>query len=119
MRKRIIREVATRIAAGVAAALLITWVAYRFHFNLSSATSVHLFLVTAIALRWGFFEASVVSLLSVACLDYFFTQPLFDLYMVDSRDFRKRRLAREPSLEPGQPSCPRIRDASITAAKAV
>ncbi len=82
-----IREVATRIAVGVAAALLITWVAYRFHFNLSSATSVHLFLVTAIALRWGFFEASIVSLLSVACLDYFFTEPLFKLYMSDSHDW--------------------------------
>jgi two-component system sensor histidine kinase KdpD len=81
------RDVAIRITAGILAALLITWAAYRFHFNLSSATSVHLFLVTAIALRWGFLEASVVSLLSVACLDYFFTQPLFAFYMTDSHDW--------------------------------
>jgi len=82
-----IRDTVIRIAAGIAAALLITWVAYRFHFNLSSATSVHLLLVTAIALRWGFLEASIVSLLSVACLDYFFTQPLFAFYMSDSHDW--------------------------------
>jgi two-component system sensor histidine kinase KdpD len=81
------RDVAIRITSGILAALLITWAAYRFHFNLSSATSVHLFLVTAIALRWGFLEASVVSLLSVACLDYFFTQPLFAFYMTDSHDW--------------------------------
>src|SRR6202789_1165815 len=87
MHKRTIRHVVLRIAAGILAALLITWVAYRFHFNLSSATSVHLFLVTAIALRWGFLEASIVSLLSVACLDYFFTQPLFQFYMSDSHDW--------------------------------
>jgi two-component system sensor histidine kinase KdpD len=87
MLKRTIRDIALRIATGIAAALLITWVAYRFHFNLSSATSVHLFLVTAIALRWGLLEASVVSLLSVACLDYFFTQPLFQFYMTDSHDW--------------------------------
>lgn len=87
MTKRTIRDVAIRIALGSAAALLITWVAYRFHFNLSSATSVHLFLVTAIALRWGFLEASIVSLLSVACLDYFFTQPLFHFYMTDTHDW--------------------------------
>jgi two-component system, OmpR family, sensor histidine kinase KdpD len=87
MPKWIIREVAIRIAAGVAAALLITWIAYRFHFNLSSATSVHLFLVTAIALRWGFFEASIVSFLSVACLDYFFAQPLFGLYVTNAHDW--------------------------------
>ena len=45
------------------------------------------FSVTAIALRWGFLEASIVSLLSVACLDYFFTQPLFAFYMSDSHDW--------------------------------
>jgi two-component system sensor histidine kinase KdpD len=87
MTKRAIREVAIRIAVGIAAGLSITWLAYRFHFNLSSATSIHLFLVTAIALRWGFLEASVVSLVSVACLDYFFTQPLFQFYMTDSHDW--------------------------------
>jgi two-component system sensor histidine kinase KdpD len=87
MPTKTVRDSAIRITVGVVAALLITSVAYRFHFNLSSATSVHLFLVTAIALRWGFFEASIVSLLSVACLDYFFTQPLFEFYMSDSHDW--------------------------------
>src|SRR5260370_37014825 len=87
MIKRTIRDVAVRIAVGIAAALLITWAAYRFHFNLSSATSLHLFLITAIGLRWGCLEASIVSLLSVACLDYFFTQPLFRFYMTDTHDW--------------------------------
>src|SRR5260370_7527688 len=87
MHKRTIRDTAIRIAAGILTALFMTWVAYRFHFNLSSATSIHLFLITAIALRWGFLEASIVSLLSVACLDYFFTQPLFRFYMTDTHDW--------------------------------
>src|SRR5260370_9274702 len=87
MHKRTIRDTAIRIAAGILTALLITWVAYRFHFNLSSATSIHLFLITAIGLRWGCLEASIVSLLSVACLDYFFTQPLFRFYMTDTHDW--------------------------------
>jgi two-component system, OmpR family, sensor histidine kinase KdpD len=82
-----IRKAAAKFVIGVSAALSITWLAYQFHFNLSSATSVHLLLVTVIALQWGFFEASVVSLLSVVCLDYFFTQPLFKLYMSDSHDW--------------------------------
>ena len=64
------RAVAVRIAAGAAGSLLIACAAYRFHFNLSSATSVQLFLVTAIALRWGFLEAGIVSLFSFACLDF-------------------------------------------------
>jgi two-component system sensor histidine kinase KdpD len=87
MLKKQIRDVAAKLIVGISAALFITWGAYRFHFNLSSATSVHLFLVTVIALRWGFLEASVVSLLSVACLDYFFTEPLFQFYMSDSHDW--------------------------------
>jgi two-component system, OmpR family, sensor histidine kinase KdpD len=82
-----VRNVAIRVIAGIAAALLITGVAYRLHFNLSSATSVHLFLITAIALKWGFPEASAVSVVSVGCLDYFFTQPLFHFYMSDSHDW--------------------------------
>ena len=81
------REVAARMLAGVSAASSITGVAFYLRFNLSSATSLHLLLVTAIALRWGFIEASVVSLVSVACLDYFFTEPLFQLYMSDSHDW--------------------------------
>jgi two-component system sensor histidine kinase KdpD len=80
-------EVAARLFLGVAAALLITGAAYKLRFNLSSATSLHLLLVTVIALRWGFLEASVVSLLSVGCLDYFFTEPLFQLYITDSHDW--------------------------------
>ncbi len=87
MTRKPIRAVAARIAAGAAGSLLITCVAYRFHFNLSSATSVQLFLVTAIAFRWGFLEAGIVSLFSVACLDYFFTEPLFRFYMADPHDW--------------------------------
>lgn len=87
MLRKPIGVVGGRIAAGVAAAVLITLAAYRLHFNLSSATSVHLFLVTAIALRWGFLEASIVSVCSVACLDYFFTEPLFKFYIADSHDW--------------------------------
>jgi two-component system sensor histidine kinase KdpD len=81
------REVIAKMLVGVAAALSITAVAFYLRFNLSSATSLHFLLVTAIALRWGFLEASVVSLVSVACLDYFFTEPLFQLYMADPHDW--------------------------------
>lgn len=64
-----------------------TWVAFRLHFNLSAVTSFHLFVVVLIALQWGFLEATITSLISVTCLDYFFTQPLFVLYMSDPRDW--------------------------------
>jgi len=82
-----IRNVVLRTLLGVVAALLLAWIAYKCHFNLSAATSVHLFLVITIALRWGFPEASVVSLISVVCLDYYFTDPLFAFYISDAHDW--------------------------------
>jgi two-component system, OmpR family, sensor histidine kinase KdpD len=82
-----VRVAAIRVLSGIAAALLITGAAYRLHFNLSAATSIHLLLITVIALRWGFSPASAVSVVSVGCLDYFFTEPLFHFYMSDSHDW--------------------------------
>jgi two-component system sensor histidine kinase KdpD len=76
-----------RAFLGCALSLALSVIAFRLHFNLSSATSAHLFLVVIIALRWGFLEASIASVMSVACLDYFFTDPLFALYITDSHDW--------------------------------
>jgi len=76
-----------RALLGCGLSLALSVIAFRLHFNLSSATSAHLFLVVGIALRWGFLEASVVSIVSVACLDYFFTLPLFAFYIADSQDW--------------------------------
>lgn len=81
------RKMALRLPAGLVAVACLTWVAFRLHLNLSTATSLHLLLVLLIALRWGFWEASLTSLFSVFCLDYFFTQPLFALYMSDAHDW--------------------------------
>jgi two-component system sensor histidine kinase KdpD len=76
-----------RTCLGCAVSLGLSLLAFRLHLNLSSATSAHLFLVVTIALRWGFFEASIASIVSVACLDYFFTDPLFAFYIADSQDW--------------------------------
>jgi two-component system sensor histidine kinase KdpD len=87
MSKRKICDAIVRVAISVVAVLLVTWISFIFHFNLSAATSLHLLLVTVIAFRWSFLEASIASLVSVACIDYFFTQPLFAFYMTDSHDW--------------------------------
>jgi two-component system, OmpR family, sensor histidine kinase KdpD len=87
MSKKRIYDAAIRIAISVAAVLLVTWISSICHFNLSAATSLHLLLVTVIAFRWSFLEASIASLVSVACIDYFFTQPLYAFYMADSHDW--------------------------------
>ena len=87
MKQGRIRIRALKALAGCAVAIALTLLAFHLHLNLAAATSLHLFLIATIALRWGFLEASVVSVLSVLCLDYFFTDPLFVLYITDSRDW--------------------------------
>jgi two-component system, OmpR family, sensor histidine kinase KdpD len=81
------RDLVYRLAAGIGLMLSATGVAFFLHFNLSSATSLHLLLIVLIALRWGFLAASTASLLSVACLDYYFTEPYFQLSMSDPHDW--------------------------------
>lgn len=87
MQIKAIGRASIRIVAGSVVSLLFTAIAFRLHFNLSAATSLHLLLVVVLALRWGFLEASLLSIVSVICLDYFFTEPLFAFYMVDSHDW--------------------------------
>lgn len=82
-----IKVVLARTVIGSSSTMLLTLLAYHLHFNLSAATSIHLFLVVVIAIRWGMWEATLVSILSVVCLDYFFTEPLFQFYMTDSHDW--------------------------------
>jgi len=87
MERRINGVTVRRAFLGCALSLVLSLIAFRLHFNLSSATSAHLFLVVLIALRWGFLEASIVSIISVGCLDYFFTDPFFAFYISDSHDW--------------------------------
>jgi two-component system sensor histidine kinase KdpD len=71
-------------ACGVLA--ILTYIGFTFRFNLTTISFLYLLLIIGIALFYGFWEASLMSLLAVACLDYFFTQPLFHFYMTDPQD---------------------------------
>jgi two-component system sensor histidine kinase KdpD len=62
--------------AGLAAVALVTLVAYRLHLNLSTSGSLYFLTVVMISVAWGFWEASVTSLLAVNCLNYFFVPPV-------------------------------------------
>ena len=76
-----------RAAASALMVVIITWLAYYLHAKAFIAGFAYLLLVLPIAIAWGFIEATVASILAVACLDFFFTQPLFTLYMSDPQDW--------------------------------
>ncbi len=64
------------------AVLAITWICFRLGLNLASVGFLYLVCVVLAALHGGFWQATWVSILSVACLDYYFNEPIFSLDVV-------------------------------------
>ncbi len=80
-----LRSVRLAIIAMMIAA--ITAVAYESHTRSFTAGFLYLLPILWISFRWGWFEATIASVLAVGCLDYFFTKPLLHFYMADSQDW--------------------------------
>ncbi len=60
--------------AGIA---VCTWLAFQAGFNFNSSGFLYLVFVVLAAVYGGFWEATIASVVAVACLDYFFVPPLF------------------------------------------
>jgi two-component system, OmpR family, sensor histidine kinase KdpD len=60
--------------AGIAAC---TWISFRFGQNSGSVACFYLVIVILTAYYGGFRQATLVSVAAVACLDYFFNEPIF------------------------------------------
>ena len=73
--------------AGLAAVALVTLVAFRLHLNLSTSGSLYFLIVVLISVVWGFWEASVTSLIAVNCLNYFFVPPVFTWTVSDPQNW--------------------------------
>jgi two-component system sensor histidine kinase KdpD len=72
---------------GCAAVGLLSFFGSAFGIYVQTVDSLFLLLVIVVALYGGFWQATAVSLLSVACLDYFFTPPLFTFDITHSQDY--------------------------------
>jgi len=73
--------------ASVALPLLVTWIALSLHFNLAAAGFLQLFAVLVVALRSGFVQATVVSVIANGCLNYFFAPPFFSFGIGDPQNW--------------------------------
>jgi two-component system, OmpR family, sensor histidine kinase KdpD len=71
-------------ALGTVAVLLVTWVAFRLHLNFLTVSFCYLIVLVVQSLAGDFPSSAVVALAAVACLDYFFVDPLFS-FEVNSR----------------------------------
>lgn len=61
--------------------------AYALHFNAATVGFLFLLVVVSVAILWGFWQATFVSALACACLDYFFYPPLLVFSMTDPQDW--------------------------------
>lgn len=77
----------SRALAEMSFVLLATLVAYQLHLNLATTSLLQLLVVLAIALKAGFWQATVVSLLAFCCLDYFFIPPVFTFTITDPQNW--------------------------------
>jgi two-component system sensor histidine kinase KdpD len=75
------------VAIGSAVVLLVSFCAYRLHFNLSAAASLDILIVLFITLWFGFWQATATSFAAVACLAYFFAPPILSFYVADPHNW--------------------------------
>jgi two-component system sensor histidine kinase KdpD len=73
--------------AGLAAVALVTLCAFQLHLNLSTSGSLCFLIVVMVAVFWGFWEASVTSLVAVSCLNYFLVPPVFSWTVSDAQNW--------------------------------
>lgn len=76
-----------KAAAGIAFVVLTTAAAYEMHMNLAATSLLQLLVVLAVALKAGFWHATLVSVVANCLLNYFFIPPLFTFSVTDPQDW--------------------------------
>ncbi len=71
----------------VSVTTIVAIAAFRLGFNLSSVGSIYLLLVVFVALRWGFVQATVISVTAVFCMNYLFIPPIFEFQVADPENW--------------------------------
>jgi two-component system sensor histidine kinase KdpD len=77
----------TQCAASSVALAGLTGLAFWLHFPIATVGFIYLIVVVLAALHYGIWQATLVSLIAVSSLNYFFIPPIFSLVVSDSRDW--------------------------------
>src|SRR5580693_4061207 len=81
MSRQTFRKTALLAGIGSMGVALLTLICFEVHLNLASVLPLYMLLVVVQSMTGDFRSAFIVSLLSAGCLDFFFTPPLFTLYI--------------------------------------
>jgi two-component system, OmpR family, sensor histidine kinase KdpD len=79
-----LRKTAQRTTIGCLGLALLTFICFEVHLDLASAIPMYTLLVVVQSMTGDFRSAVIISLLAAGCLDFFFTEPLFSLFMSNS-----------------------------------
>jgi two-component system sensor histidine kinase KdpD len=85
--KRSWMQLLMQCALGCVALALVTAVAYCLHFPIATVGFIYLLVVVVVALSYGIWQATFISLIAVSCLNYFFIPPVFSFVVSDDRDW--------------------------------
>ncbi|MFZ0260475.1 MAG: DUF4118 domain-containing protein, partial [Pseudolabrys sp.] len=77
---------AAQFLLGIAGLALITFVCFRIGFGPTRTSFAYLVLIALVSLLGSFSASVVLSIVAVACLNYFFVPPLFDFRVDDPDD---------------------------------
>jgi len=80
-------ELLKRCAIGCMGVCAVTFIAYNFKFPIPTAGFFLLLVVVVCALFYGIWQAIFVSLVAVACLNFFFIPPVWSFAVWDARDW--------------------------------
>jgi len=86
-RKRATKRAVAGTLSGCWAVALLTFAGSILHFNPGTVGFLFLLIVVSVAILGGFWEATLVSILACACLDYFFYPPLYVFSISDPQDW--------------------------------
>ena len=82
----LLRAAGTGLLFGTSA-IAIAVIGFLLRVNLSTAGSLELILVLLVALRFGFVQATVVSVTAFWCLNFLFTAPFFTFVVADPQNW--------------------------------
>jgi PAS domain S-box-containing protein len=84
-----LQTVAAQFLLGIAGLALITFVCFRVDFGPARTGFAYLILIALVSLLGSFGVSVVLSIIGIACLNYFFAEPLFEFRIDDPDDIMR------------------------------
>ena len=81
-----LHAVAAQFLLGIAGVALITFVCFKIGFGVGRTSLAYLIWIALVSLLGSFVVSVVLSIVAIACLNYFFVPPLFDFRLDDPDD---------------------------------